>query len=158
LKLAVENHPVLAAEIRRLTPFLEYQGLSWAQLPEFISARHEVLELDAKFGALGERGLFNALDRSGTLRHRVPGLDVSSAVESPPQDTRARIRGQVVRRLSRAGTRYAADWVTIRDLDHRRALDLADPFETEEQWRDMSDVATASHSPSVSGDPASPAE
>jgi Pup-ligase protein len=137
IRLVLENHPTLTAEIRRLTPFVECQGLSWSHLPEFMSARDELFEMDARFGALDARGLFNILDASGALRHRVPGLDVSAAVESPPQDTRARIRGEVVRRLSGAGTKYAADWIRICDLDHRRELDLANPFETEEQWREM---------------------
>jgi proteasome accessory factor A len=137
LTLVLDNHPILTAEMRRLTPFVECQGLSWTQLPEFISARDELFEMDARYGALDARGLFNALDASGTLRHQVPGLDVTNAVASPPQDTRARIRGEVVRRLSRAGTKYAADWIRICDLDHRRELDLANPFETDEQWREM---------------------
>jgi hypothetical protein len=68
----------------------------------------------------------------------VTGLDVTNAVTSPPQDTRARIRGEVVQRLSRAGIKYAADWIRICDLDQRRELDLANPFETQEQWREMS--------------------
>jgi proteasome accessory factor A len=120
-----------------LTPFVESQGVSWSQLPEFITARDELFELDARYGGLDSRGLFNALDASGTLRHQVPGLDVTNAVTSPPPDTRARIRGDVVQRLSRAGTKYAADWIKICDLDHRRELDLANPFETQEEWREM---------------------
>jgi proteasome accessory factor A len=137
-RLVLENDPTLTAEIRRLTPFVECQGVSWTQLPDFIAARDELFELDARYGALDERGLFNALDASGTLRHHVTGLDVTNAVTSPPQDTRARIRGEVVQRLSRAGIKYAADWIRICDLDQRRELDLANPFETQEQWREMS--------------------
>ncbi|HEY7448384.1 MAG TPA: proteasome accessory factor PafA2 family protein [Vicinamibacterales bacterium] len=137
LRLVLENDPTLTPEIRRLTPFVESQGVSWSQLPEFITARDELFELDARYGGLDSRGLFNALDASGTLRHQVPGLDVTNAVTSPPPDTRARIRGDVVQRLSRAGTKYAADWIKICDLDHRRELDLANPFETQEEWREM---------------------
>jgi hypothetical protein len=79
-------------------------------------------------------------------------------VESPPEDTRARIRGEVVRRLSRAGTKYAADWIRIHDLEHHRELDLADPFETEERWRDIPAMATPLQRASGSGDLTFPAE
>jgi hypothetical protein len=106
-------------------------------LTDLCNARDELFELDAKFGALGPDGIFDALDRAGVLEHRIPGLDVADAVECPPQDTRARIRGDVVHRLSKAGITYGAEWTGVYDKDHRRTLDLTNPFESEERWRDM---------------------
>lgn len=134
--VAVETDESLKPVIERLTPILERRGLSWHQLPDLVAARQELFELDAKFGALGERGLFNALDAAGALRHRVRDFDVAHAVLHPPQDTRARIRGDVVRRLSEAGIPYGAEWTGVYDKGHNRALDLMNPFETEERWQD----------------------
>jgi hypothetical protein len=104
-------------------------------LPAFLAARDEVRELDAKFGGLDATGVFNALDAAGVLQHRVDGLDVGDAITCPPQDTRARVRGDVVRRLSDEGVPYAADWISIYDAKRARVLDLSNPFETEERWR-----------------------
>jgi hypothetical protein len=53
---------------------------------------------------------------------------------TPPQDTRARIRGEVVRRLSDAGVPYGAEWTSINDWARKLRLDLHDPFEREERW------------------------
>jgi proteasome accessory factor A len=114
------------------------RGLSWEQLPALVKARNEVFELDAKFAALGDNGVFNALDRAGALRHKVRDLDVADAVVNPPGDTRAAIRGRVVRELSEKGVRYGAEWTSVFDRDGRRELDLRDPFETQERWRALS--------------------
>lgn len=135
--VAMDPDESLKAEIERLTPTLERRGLSWRQLPGLVAARQELFELDAKFGALGERGIFNALDAAGALQHRVRDFDVASAVLHPPQDTRARIRGDVVRRLSEAGIPYGAEWTRVYDSGHHRELDLMNPFESEERWRDV---------------------
>jgi hypothetical protein len=134
LRFVAESHPNLAAEKTRLTKVLNRHGLDWAQLADLDSARQEAFELDARFGELGERGVFNALEAAGALRHEVGGLDVERAMTEPPQDTRAKIRGTVVRRLSDAGTPYGAEWTSVLDSSTRRTLDLHDPFETEERW------------------------
>jgi hypothetical protein len=128
----------LKAEMDSLVAVAASRGLSWEQLPALVKARNEVFELDAKFAALGDNGVFNALDRAGALRHKVRDLDVADAVVNPPGDTRAAIRGRVVRELSEKGVRYGAEWTSVFDRDGRRELDLRDPFETEERWRALS--------------------
>jgi hypothetical protein len=132
----LDPSPAMKARMAMFTPVLERHGLRWDELPTLVSARTEMFELDAKFAALGDRGLFNALEAAGALRHRVPGCDIGNAMDSPPQDTRARIRGDVVQRLSEAGVSYGADWTGVYDAEHGRELDLSDPFETEERWRE----------------------
>jgi hypothetical protein len=102
-------------------------------LAELDAARKEVFELDARFGALGDGGIFNALEAADAIRHQV-GLNVDDAMTKPPQDTRARIRGDVVRRLSDAGISYGAEWTGVHDWSRKLTLDLHDPFESEERW------------------------
>lgn len=134
IRLAIDRHAHLANELARLTPFLERHHLRWEQLANFDAARKEAFELDARFGALGDRGVFNALSTSGAVRHQVGDLDVEQAMTHPPQDTRARIRGDVVRRLSDAGVPYGAEWTAVNDWSRRLTLDLQNPFEREERW------------------------
>ena len=45
---------------------------------------------------------------AGVLTHRVPGLDTTTNPSTAPTDTRAHVRGAVVRRLSEAKTRYGS--------------------------------------------------
>jgi hypothetical protein len=142
---------VLDTAIARLTPFLAKRGLTWQQFHEFARVRSELFELDSRFGDLGEQGLFHALDRAGTLTHRMESLDFAGAIAHPPQDTRARLRGEVVQRLTRAGTRYSAEWTGIYDIGHRRQLDLRNPFETEERWTDVASASLATRLADVFG-------
>jgi hypothetical protein len=128
--------PALKAHMDRLRPSLESRGLSWDGIGALARARAELFELDAKFGALGTEGVFDALDAAGALEHRVMDIDVAHAVQHPPQDTRARIRGEVIRRLSESRTQYTAEWTRIYDRDRDRELNLMDPFEKEERWRE----------------------
>jgi hypothetical protein len=139
IREALERHPLLAAEQARQAAFLARNGLRWEQLADLDVARQEVFELDARFGALGDAGLFNALEAAGAVRHQV-GLDVDGALTTPPQDTRARIRGEVVRRLSDAGVPYGAEWTSINDWARKLTLDLHDPFEREERWSDWNSL------------------
>jgi hypothetical protein len=134
IRCAIERHPHIAEEMARLTPFLGRHRLAWEQLADVDAVRKELFELDARFGALGDEGVFNAMDAAGAIRHQVGGLDVEHAVTHPPQDTRARIRGDVVRRLSDAGVPYGAEWTAINDWSRRLTLDLHNPFESEERW------------------------
>jgi hypothetical protein len=127
---------VLAATRSRLARHLEHSGLTWSHLPNLFVARKQVFELDAKFGGLDAMGIFNALDTAGVLQHRVEGLDIGDAETRPPQDTRARVRGDVVRRLSAEGVSYGAEWVSVHDATRGRVLDLSNPFESEERWRE----------------------
>lgn len=122
--------------IRRIRWVAERRGLCWDDLPRLAEVRRELFEIDTRFGALDEAGLFRVLDGAGVLKHRVAGVDTSGAALDAPTDTRAHVRGAVVRRLSQARTRYGAEWTGVYDYDHQRELDLGDPFELEERWRD----------------------
>ena len=148
-----------AIKQRVYAEFLRRHGIEWASLPALNAAlearrahgdmadgvveplarlaglRQQLFELDMRFGELGERGVFNGLDRAGVLDHQVAGVDdIEGAMNTPPRDTRAAVRGQVVQRLTEDGTRYRAEWMQVVDLDQGRVLDLGDPFEPVERW------------------------
>lgn len=100
--------------------------------------RHnQMFEIDVRFGQVGGAGLFDALDRGGVLDHRVvEDGEIVRAMTNPPEGSRARLRGEVVRRLT--GTHGAqCDWQRIVDGRERRLLDLSNPFASEEWWREI---------------------
>jgi hypothetical protein len=130
-----ERSPVPDA-VRGLDPYLREHGLGWDGLRPFIDLRKELLEIDTRFGQLGERGIFATLDRAGVLTHRAPGVvDVETAIVTPPAGGRARLRGEAIRQLARRGTRATADWQGVHDLDGKRTLDLRNPFATAAEWK-----------------------
>ena len=118
-----------------LTARLDDAGLDRHQLDGFLALRHELLEIDTRFGQLGGEGIFDQLDRAGTLDHRVAGIDrFDEAALTPPGASRARLRGRLARRPE-DHTRYIASWDHVLDTQERRVLDLTDPFTTREHWR-----------------------
>jgi hypothetical protein len=64
---------------------------------------------------------------------REPG----AAVNEPPARGRARLRGEFVRSHGKGNGHYFCDWQGVWDYRKRRVLDLSDPFETEERWREF---------------------
>jgi len=107
------------------------------QLMTLLRVRPQLFELDMRFGELGERGIFNTLDRAGVLNHHVDGVgDIASAVDTPPRNTRAAVRGRVLQRFAEDHTHYRAEWMRIIDFNLNRVLDLRDPFEAAERWLD----------------------
>jgi proteasome accessory factor A len=123
-------------DVQTLTPTLASSGLDWGQLETFLALRRELCEIDMRFGQLSEQSIFAVLDRAGVLSHRVPGVDhFEDAIVSPPPYGRARLRGEVVKRLAGQNGRYLCDWQAVWDQVDSRVLDLSDPFSTEEHWR-----------------------
>lgn len=96
--------------------------------------RRRMLEMDMRFGQLGEAGVFDSLDRAGVLEHRMAAEnEIERAMAEPPGNGRARIRGSVIRQLNGAANAYC-DWERIFDSAQSRVLHLSDPFVQEERW------------------------
>jgi hypothetical protein len=97
--------------------------------------RDRMFEIDMRFGQVGGAGIFDALDREGVLDHRiVEEAEIVRAMTHAPERSRARLRGEVVRRL--AGSAGAqCGWQRIVDAKEKRLLDLSNPFENQEMWR-----------------------
>lgn len=105
------------------------------ELRPLLPLRAELFEIDTRFGELGSRGIFAALDRAGVLDHRLSGLgDVEEAVEQPPARGRARERGEAILRHCGEAARYSAGWQGIFDNQLGRFFDLNDPFGGSPSW------------------------
>jgi pup-ligase protein len=116
---------------------LESRGLAWADVLNLFENRKSLFAIDMRFG-LGPEGIFNTLDRDGVLNHRLKGIgDIEAAMTDPPASGRARVRGEVIRRLSGIPD-VRCDWQRIVQYGkERRVLDLNDPFSKEEVWRPL---------------------
>jgi hypothetical protein len=123
--------------VAKATPFLAENGRCWEELRPFVDLRKRLLEVDTRFSQLSDDGIFEALDIAGALRHKVSGVgDIDPAIAAPPPRGRARIRGEVVKRLAReAPGRYVCDWQLIADHMNGESLDLSNPHAESEAWR-----------------------
>ncbi len=121
--------------VRELTPYLESRQIHWSGLDPFLKLRQELFEVDTRFGRVGPSGLFSVLDQSGMLDHRVTGVDrIAEAIDEPPAEGRAHVRGEVIRRAVRDGTELGCTWSSVVNRSTRLRLDLSDPFTMREEW------------------------
>ena len=125
-----DNHAGRGRRLR-LRSLVGSLDLDIDEIPRMLELRNELFELDMKFGQLGERGLFAALDSVGLMDHRVEGIgSIEAAKTQPPQVGRARLRGRCVRKLH--GERFLCDWAGV--YGRHKYLDLSNPFAEEQQW------------------------
>ncbi len=100
-----------------------------ASRTKLLALRAQLCEIDTRFGQLGPAGIFNSLDRSGVLDHRiVPAEQITAAVHTPPADGRARLRGEQIAKLYKRDGNFRCNWISVIDSAENRVLDLMDPF------------------------------
>jgi hypothetical protein len=101
LELAIASNRRIPRELAVLGPLLRFRGLGWDDVRAVLDSRQKFFEIDTRFGQLGAKGIFETLDRAGVLNHHVEGVDnIDQAMTEPPVNGRARIRGEVIRRLA----------------------------------------------------------
>lgn len=126
--------------VHHVSERLEHEGLDYERISDVLKLRSELFELDMRFSQVGPRGIFNALDKSGVLDHRVPGVqNIESAVHLPPSQGRARVRGETIRSLKGAPYSACCDWFSVWDFGNRRTMELPEPLDEKAKWTDSDD-------------------
>ncbi|KRE36957.1 Pup--protein ligase [Janibacter sp. Soil728] len=75
------------------------------------------------------RGVHHVLQRAGRIARVVTDDDIAAAVDTPPQTTRARLRGEFVRTAREYGRDVTVDWVHLKINDEaQRTVLCKDPF------------------------------
>lgn len=122
-------------KVHELTPYIWDLGLRWIDLDAFLSLRQELFEVDTRFGQVGAESLFRRLEASGALDHAMRGVDaIDYAIEHPPAEGRARVRGEVIRRVAPDAQRFRCAWSSLVDGITGARLNLIDPFTDYEIW------------------------
>ncbi|HME66446.1 MAG TPA: proteasome accessory factor PafA2 family protein, partial [Streptosporangiaceae bacterium] len=122
------NLDVIAREIDWVTKY---------QLIERYRARHDlplssprVAQLDLAYHDVRRgRGLYYLLQRDGAVDRVARDLDIFEAKSVPPQTTRAKLRGEFIRRAQEKRRDFTVDWVHLKLNDQaQRTVLLKDPF------------------------------
>ena len=80
------------------------------------------------------RGLYYLLQRDGAVERVTRDLDIFTAKEVPPQTTRAKLRGDFIRRAQEKGRDFSADWVHLKLNDQaQRTVLCKDPFRSADE-------------------------
>ena len=75
------------------------------------------------------RGVFDLLQRKGLASRITTDEDIEAAVNTPPQTTRAKLRGEFISAAQEAGRDFTVDWVHLKLNDQaQRTVLCKDPF------------------------------
>ena len=76
------------------------------------------------------RGLYALLAARGLVEHWVDEAAIAAGVDTAPQTTRARARGEFLAAARAAGTQVTCDWQRLKvTRPEPETLELSDPFE-----------------------------
>ncbi|GAA2247938.1 Pup--protein ligase [Rarobacter faecitabidus] len=111
----------------KLSVIRRYQERTGADLADPRIARLDLAYHDID----SERGLYSKLVKSGLVRTMVSPEEITAAIDTPPQTTRARLRGDFVAAASRARRDYTVDWMHLKINDlSQRTVRCSDPFKS----------------------------
>ncbi len=81
-----------------------------------------------------ERGLFYHMSRKGLVKSILEEEEIRRCVDEPPETTRARLRGEFIRRAKEKKRDYTVDWVHLKLNDQaQRTVLCKDPFRSEDE-------------------------
>jgi len=116
--------------------------IDWAikwQMIERYMRRHDlslsspkIAQLDLAYHDINRRrGLYYLLERRGLVERAVTDLETYEAKVTPPQTTRAKLRGDFVRRAQERRRDFTVDWVHLKLNDQaQRTVLCKDPFQS----------------------------
>jgi proteasome accessory factor A len=122
------NLDLIAREIDWVTKY---------QLIERYRARHDlplssprVAQLDLAYHDVHRgRGLYYLLQRAGAVERTARDIDIFEAKSVPPQTTRAKLRGEFIKRAQEKRRDFTVDWVHLKLNDQaQRTVLCKDPF------------------------------
>ncbi len=112
------------------------------RLIEAFRARHELPLGDARVQLLDlqyhdisrERSPFYKLQDRGMVERMCLDADIEKAIETPPQTTRARLRGEFIKQAKERKRDYTVDWVHLKLNDQaQRTVLCKDPFRSRDE-------------------------
>ena len=137
---------------RRSLDALESQDFSlvdmeidWMIKRKFMNSykeKHQLNDMDSRLILLDisyhnirkDRGLFYILEKSGMAKTLITNNDVNSAMENPPQTTRAALRGRFIKVAQEKKRDFTVDWVNLKINDQQQSsIACKDPFKNTDE-------------------------
>lgn len=114
--------------------------LDWMIKRKFMNSykeKHQLNDMDSRLILLDisyhnirkDRGLFYILEKSGMAKTLINNNDVNSAMENPPETTRAALRGRFIKVAQEKKRDFTVDWVNLKINDQQQSsIACKDPF------------------------------
>ena len=114
--------------------------LDWMIKRKFMNSykeKHQLNDMDSRLILLDisyhnirkDRGLFYILEKSAMAKTLITNNDVNSAMENPPETTRAALRGRFIKVAQEKKRDFTVDWVNLKINDQQQSsIACKDPF------------------------------
>jgi len=81
-----------------------------------------------------DRGIYNLLLAQGRIGSVIAKSAIETAIQTPPQTTRAKLRGDFLTAAKQTKTSIATDWMHLKvNLPVERSISLPDPFSSSDE-------------------------
>lgn len=140
--LAMWEHCLTAIADDPLTLDREVDWVIKYKLVEAYRERHGLALSDARVGLIDlqyhdinrQRSLFYRMQRKGLVERICDDQDIATAVEVAPQTTRARLRGEFIKKAKEKRRDFTVDWVHLKLNDQaQRTVLCKDPFRAHDE-------------------------
>ena len=140
--LAMWEHCMAAIETDPLQLHREVDWVIKYHLVDAFRQRHGLTLDDPRVALLDlqyhdvrrSRSVFYRLQSKGMVERTAVDSDIDLAVEQPPQTTRARLRGEFIRKAKERRRDYTVDWVHLKLNDQaQRTVLCKDPFRSHDE-------------------------
>ncbi|KAA1419890.1 Pup--protein ligase [Mumia zhuanghuii] len=123
----VEREIDWVIKYRLLDRYREKNNLTWShpRIAQMDLAYHDILR---------DRGLYYLLESKGAVARVTDDLAIFAAKSKPPQTTRARLRGEFIKRAQERRRDFTVDWVHLKLNDQaQRTVLCKDPFRAHDE-------------------------
>ncbi len=130
----IENDPLKLD--REVDWVIKYKLIEAYRAKHDLSMSHaQVQLLDLQYhDVTRSRGLFYKMQNRDLVERMCNDIDIDTAIEVPPQTTRARLRGEFIKRAKERKRDYTVDWVHLKLNDQaQRTVLCKDPFRSRDE-------------------------
>ena len=141
--IALWGRVLTAVETGDLEPVSrEIDWVTKLRLIERYQAKHDlalshprIAQMDLAYHDIRRnRGLYALLEKKGAVDRVSTELEIFEAKETPPQTTRARLRGEFIRHAQEKRRDFTVDWVHLKLNDQaQRTVLCKDPFKSRDE-------------------------
>jgi proteasome accessory factor A len=109
--------------------YMRLKNLDWKDYFHQLKIYYGIRERDIRYHDIdSRRGLYYILHNHEMIESLFYPEDIESGKYNPPSDTRAKIRGDFIKKACNRGTKISVDWTKVKQNGSKRVVWLNDPF------------------------------
>lgn len=122
-------HETLPKQFALLQEYMDIRKLDWKDYWKQLKIYYRLKEIDIQYHDLNiDKGLYFLLQRKNMIAQLFDPASIESGMKKPPQDTRARIRGNFIKKYCNLDIKIQVDWNKIKVRNSKKVIELNDPF------------------------------